>query len=76
MHDCLVTMKDGRKFCGPVWEFKPEQGYLTIPSDAKAPDKIFLRDIATAMTRVRTTHGVESTRDLVQVARERGWDGT
>ena len=76
MHDCLVKMKDGRRFCGPIWVFRPKEGYLSIPSDETAPEKIFLRDVRTAVTRVRTTHGVESDRDVILVARKRGWDGT
>lgn len=75
MHDCIVRMKDDRKFCGPIWEFKPAEGYLTIPSDPDAPSRIFLRNVAVASTTTRTVHGVEHSKDLLQEARDRGWNG-
>ena len=86
MHDTLVKMKDGRTFCGPLWEFRPREGYLTIPSDETAPDRIYFKDIESAVTkgeRVGVLYDDDGNiigprvedRDLLARAREEGWDG-
>ena len=74
MHDARIKMKDGREFCGPIWEFKPKEGYLTIPSDENAPEKIYFRDIESAkqLTRI-AANGLEKDIDLLRRARHEGW---
>jgi hypothetical protein len=33
MHDTLIKMKDGREFCGPIWLWRPQYGYLTLAGE-------------------------------------------
>lgn len=70
-------MKDGRVFNGPIWEFKPKEGYFTIPSDETAPDRIYFRDVESAVTPTER-RVVAFGRDACELerARELGWDGT
>jgi hypothetical protein len=76
MHDCKVIMKDGRKFSGPLWDWRPVEGWFSIPSDENAPEKIFLRDVASAVNHgLRTGIGKIEDVDLLERARKNGWDG-
>jgi hypothetical protein len=61
MKDTDVKMKDGRTFCGPMWLWRPKEGWFQLAGDYRGPDQIFLR--------------VEDVDCLAQ-AREDGWDGT
>lgn len=75
MHDAIVRMKDGREFCGPIWEFNPRDGYLTIPMDCD--ERLYFRDIESAVQTGQRTHpGVVEDVDLLAKARKEGWDGT
>jgi hypothetical protein len=52
MHDTKVVLKDGRKFCGPIWQWHPTEGYFTICDYdvANEPTRIELKDVASAKT--------------------------
>jgi hypothetical protein len=77
MHDALVTMKDGRTFCGPVWTWRPQEGYFTLGGDDDAPDRVMLRDVASAVVKdQRVGIGRIEDVDLLERARREGWDGT
>ena len=71
----VLVMKDGRDFSGPVWNFQPKLGWIAI-LDVRAPDRIFLRNIETAVAQVEFIRGVTWTDDVLAKARELGWDGT
>ncbi len=75
MHDTYVKMKDGREFCGPKWDFKPQEGYMTIPSETD--ERIYFRDVASAVERGgrETAATVGQDVDLLQRAIKQGWDG-
>lgn len=75
MHNCFVIMKDGRKFCGPIWEFRPQAGYFTIVDNA-APDIIKFSECKSIITHVRTHPNVVEDIDVLERARKEGWDGT
>jgi len=48
MHDTTrVVMKDGRKLCGPIWEWRPAEGCFTVCDYdvASDPTRIELKDV-------------------------------
>ena len=52
MHDTIVKLKDGRTFCGPIWEFRPKEGWFTIitENDSGCPNPIYFKDCMSAVT--------------------------
>ena len=84
MHDTRVEMKDGQVHHGPIWMFRPKEGYLTLMlndrdyPDGDMPERLFFRDMHSAVTeneRVNISQvGVDC--DELQRALEQGWDGT
>jgi len=69
MHDTLVILKDGTKVCGPIWEFSPKKGYMTILGT-----KVFFCDVKSAITKgVRIYSGYTIDRDELTRARSEGW---
>jgi hypothetical protein len=79
MHDTVVKMKDGKTYVGPIWEFRAADGYLTIPADETAPDKIYFRNMESCVTKSArvSAHPQRFTEDQDEIARARtdGWDG-
>jgi len=79
MHDTKVILKDGRKFCGPIWEWWPVEGFFTVCDyDASSsPTRIELKDVASAKTagqRVSIESTVEGEEcDELARARRDGW---
>ena len=73
MHDAIVIMKDGTKFCGPLWAWRPKDGWFEIIDDSGG-HRILLADVASAIQ-----HGQRVTRfriedvDLLVQARADGW---
>jgi hypothetical protein len=84
MHDTRVELKDGRVFCGPIWMFRPEEGFMTLildPShyDYEIPEKLYFRDMVSAVTKdQRGRHNAPGIgpEDEISRARHQGWDGT
>ena len=83
MHDTVIKMKDGRTFCGPMWSFRPEEGWMSIPSDEDAPDRIYFRDMESCVTKGQrvgidpeTKQAIIRDEDELERARRQGWDGT
>ncbi len=74
MNTAVVVMRDGRSFVGPLWDFQPKLGWLAIVDEA-APERIFLRNIQTALTNSEHLRGVSIAVDILARARELGWDG-
>lgn len=82
MHDTHVTMKDGRKFCGAIWEWRPHQGYFAIcdyDEGRSSPTRIELKDVASAVTKGQriNIHSPPEGEDQDELARARndGWAG-
>lgn len=75
MHDTRVEMKDGRVFHGPIWEFRPKEGYLTLTSDdPDMPERLHFKDMKSAVTKdQRMTVTNIGDCDELQRAREQGW---
>lgn len=83
MHDTKVVMKDGTLHIGPIYLFRPEEGFMTLVLNEKdypegqMPERLFFRDMASATTEnQRVTVSRTSTEDELQRARESGWDGS
>ena len=78
MHDTKVKMKDGRIFCGPLWMWRPLEGWFSLGGEDVGADKIMLRDVEEAVTEGPRTSvsGGTADRDELQRARKEGWDGT
>lgn len=49
MRDTFIKLKDGRTFCGPVWEWRPKEGWLSLvlPDDElpNPENRIYLADV-------------------------------
>jgi hypothetical protein len=82
MHDTLVVMKDGRKFCGPIWEWRPTDGYFTISDFDEGrteATRIELKDVESAVTKgqrvsIKSPPEGEDQDELVRAKRD-GWEG-
>lgn len=79
MHDTNVTMKDGRTYCGPIWIWRPKEGYFTVVdySASDEPTRIELKDVQSAKTKgervsVNSPPEGEEQDELVR-ARNDGW---
>ena len=79
MHDCYVTMKDGRKFQGPIWLWRPAEGYFTMIDGPEPDGRIELKDVLTAEHRdervsIHSPPEGEYEDDLARARRD-GWTG-
>lgn len=76
MHDTTVKMKDGRTFCGPIWSWRPADGWFSIV-DSDSPDRIHFRDVESVVTKGQRTHpGIIEDQDELARARDAGWTET
>ena len=80
MTDCTVIMLDGEMYCGPMWVWRPKEGWFALVLDPvyypDAPAQIMLRDVLSAEERgVRTSVSTIEDVDLLARARAEGWDG-
>lgn len=80
MHDVMLTLKDGRTFCGPMWAWRPQEGYMVLSLDAnhydyEVPERIYLDDVDTAIDKDVRYNATGETKDvdLLEKAREEGW---
>lgn len=76
MHDVKVTLKDGRVFCGPLWYWRPAEGWFSICSEEQPNQegKIYLEDVQEAVNfDVRTSVSVVENVDLLERALNEGW---
>ena len=69
-----MTMTDGKVFVGKVSAFFPELGWLAI-TDVEAPERVFLRDMYSALTFNETSRGVVEKVDVKERAYQLGWNG-
>lgn len=79
MHEAVVRMCNGDTWCGGIWTWRPKEGWLSLSGDPRdaGPEKIFLREIDSAVNRGQrvSVDKVEDV-DLLSKARAEGWDGT
>lgn len=77
MHAAKVKMKDGRSYYGPIYMWRPKEGWFSIPSDdTPGSERIELSEVESAInygirTRVDRIEDV----DLLELARKEGWEG-
>ena len=78
MRTTRVTLKDGTKLSGPIWEWKPAEGYFTLVGAAPNgdPARVLLRDVAEGVTeRMWVSKDVIKDVDVIERAKKDGWDG-
>lgn len=80
MHDATIIMKNGTKYCSPIWSFRPKEGWLTILGEpGKDTIKLKLKDITSALTHGQRyfVDGVAKIGDVDELerARKEGWKG-
>jgi hypothetical protein len=75
MHYVDVKMKDGTKYCAPIYMWRPQEGWFSL-MDNDAPDQIRLADVESAIEEGQrvTVNRIEDA-DLLAKARRDGWDG-
>jgi len=78
MHNTIVKMKDGRLFCGPIWQWQPHRGYFTLVDEEGVNDgnpiHIDLSEVESAITEgQRTGPGIVEDRDELERAKRDGW---
>lgn len=85
MHDTRVKMKDGTVHCGPIYMFRPEEGWMSLMlndrdyPDGDMPDRLYFRDMESAVTenqRGRVGKPGIGDEDELERARHQGWDGS
>lgn len=75
MRDVSITLLSGESLCGPIWYWRPAEGWFSLVGDT--PDeKIFFRDVAQAINPIAwLPGGLVGPVDLLEKARREGWDG-
>ncbi len=77
MHYSTIKLKDGRTIYGAIWTWFPKEGYFTVAGDeVYGTDPIAFADIESAIEPNQRV-SIKEIRDvdLLQLAREGGWDG-
>lgn len=68
MRDTVVVLKSGEKLVGPLWTWRPAEGWFELAGEERMV--IRLEDVASAKT--VSIDRVEDV-DLLQRAKEQGW---
>lgn len=83
MTDVLVKLKNGTVVCGPLWLWRPKEGFFDLVVEKTENGHILLDDVETAVEN-HLRVGIDRTDpknpvprfdnvDLLQRAREEGW---
>ena len=73
MHNAVVKMKDGTIYSAPLWTWRPEEGWMEL---AGVNERIRLKDVLSAKnTGQRVSKTEVKDVDMLEKAREEGWDG-
>lgn len=81
MHNTKIILKDGRAFEGPIWNWRPVEGWFSLVLDdleyPDAPGRFYLADLKSGVTKEdrRTAATVGQDVDLLKRARADGWMG-
>ena len=79
MHTLKVTFKDGTTLSGVLWTFRPQDGWLSMTGcthpyyDGKILPLEYM--VSAIEENVRVSIHVTKDLDLLEDAREKGWDG-
>jgi hypothetical protein len=73
MHDVKVLLKNGKVLCGPLWTWRPRDGWFSLVSEENY-GPIQLEDVVSAVEEGLRTHSetIEDV-DLLKRARDDGW---
>jgi hypothetical protein len=72
----VVILKDGRRFCGPIWTWRPEEGWFSLVGDESMPECFQLTEVESAVDRKqRVAIDRQADVDLLERARQEGWNG-
>lgn len=74
MHDAIVKLKNGKEYCGPIWEWKPKEGWFSITDSVEDLIQIHLIDVHEAHKTERVSSKGEQKVDLLKRASEEGWE--
>ena len=86
MHNTFVTLKDGRKFSGPIWVWRPALNWFTI-MDNDGEVRFSLSEVESATTGtpdnperisincLGVQDEMDRARKYMKQARQFGWDG-
>jgi len=69
-------MRDGRVFCGPIWAWRPQEGYLVLVSDDTGVGevRILFQDMESAITKnTYLNANAIGSRDEIERAIQEGW---
>lgn len=79
MQNTNVTLKNGKKYSAPIWEWNPREGFFTIidndfENDGK-PIRVELADVESAVTPKKMVYafGPLIDEDQLERARKAGW---
>jgi hypothetical protein len=80
MRATRITLKDGRQFSGPLWTWRPTEGWFTVVDEEGVnggnPIEIKLSEVESAVNLGQMVHpGVVEDVDLLAQARKDGWQG-
>lgn len=79
MRDTHIKLKDGRTFCGPVWEWRPKEGWLSLvlPQEElpNPENRIYLADVESGYHEKMWEHANEGLVDVdvLERASKEGW---
>lgn len=83
MHSTIVKMKDGRELKGPIWNFRPQDGYIEIAGVMEDGEllRLEIADIESAVTpnervgigRIADQDELERARKYVEDGKKYGW---
>jgi hypothetical protein len=87
MRDAIVVLKNGKTVEGPLWTWRPKEGWFELAAmhdediaaiaNKKDPGRILLREVVSAVNPQQriNIHEIRDV-DLLERARNEGWDGT
>jgi hypothetical protein len=76
MRSATITLKSGEVLCAPIWEWRPEAGWLSLVGDVLSIVRLIDIDEAHVMQQQHIYQPLAGVRvDLLERARREGWDG-
>jgi hypothetical protein len=72
MRNANVKLKDGREYCSPLWEWKPNEGWFSLVGEELIVVQLAEVETATEMQWQYAAVGYELV-DLVEKAKTQGW---
>lgn len=75
MHNVSLILKDGRKFCAPLYMWRPKEGWFSLVRvKENQPETFRLNNVESAVQhKVMVTQDTITDVDLLKRARDEGW---